>query len=65
MSYLESIETAQAPTIKGKQMFAIYEVNTNQIVAWFDDRRLAASRAKSLTAEHADEGYEFRVKRIR
>lgn len=46
-------------------MFAIYEVNTNQIVAWFDDRRLAASRAKSLTAEYADEGYEFRVKRIR
>ena len=46
-------------------MFAVYEVNTNQIVAWFDDRRLAASRAKSLTVEYADEGYEFRVTKVR
>lgn len=46
-------------------MFAVYEKNTNQVVAWFDDRRLAASRAKALTAEYAHEGYEFAVKKYR
>jgi hypothetical protein len=44
-------------------MFVVYEVNTNQVVAWFDDRRMALSRAKTLTADHTDEGYEFRVKK--
>jgi hypothetical protein len=46
-------------------MFAVYEINTNQVVAMLNDRRIALSRAKALTAEYAHEGYEFAVKKFR
>ena len=46
-------------------MFAVYEINTNQIVALFDDRRLAVSHARSLSDDYAVDGYEYAVKKFR
>ncbi|UOF80889.1 hypothetical protein [Caudoviricetes sp.] len=42
-------------------MFAVYETTTGQIVASFYDRRIAESRARSLSEEFAHEGYEYAV----
>jgi hypothetical protein len=45
-------------------MFAVYEINTGEIVATFTDWRRAMRRADMLTQENEHDGYEYSVKQL-
>ncbi len=45
-------------------MYEVFELNTDQVVATFDDIRMAKSAAEQLTDENEHDGYQYSVRAI-